>query len=123
MSRSRTHLKSCSNQEANPSLECRMMINRVNALFVALISMAASAQNPVTNDDQARLRAQALIKQARAVIAGEQVLRNILTLSTSGKSRRIIKYVSVQSPKKVIEKEKTLDGDLDLDFAFPDKFR
>jgi hypothetical protein len=41
----------------------------------------------------------------------------------TGKLRRFLKYVSVQSPKKVVEKEKTLTGKVEVEFLFPDKFR
>ena len=34
-----------------------------------------------------------------------------------------IKYVSVQGPDKIEEKERTLHGKIDLDFALPDRFR
>src|SRR5262245_46721514 len=49
-----------------------------------------------------------LIKLARVALGGDEALGSIRTLSVSAKLRRPIKYVSVQSPTKVVEKEKVL---------------
>jgi hypothetical protein len=68
-------------------------------------------------------RAEELIKLARVALGGEEALGSIQTLSVSAKLRRPIKYVSVQSPKKVVEKEKVLSGKVELDFLLPDRFR
>src|SRR5262249_28653236 len=53
---------------------------------VSIDPIAGSSQS--ANETRDRLRAEELIKQARAAIGGEEELRNILTLSASGKSRR-----------------------------------
>src|SRR5262245_47405888 len=68
-------------------------------------------------------RAKELIKLARAAIGGEEALSKIQTLTASGKYNRFVKYVSVQSPKKVEEKRKALSGKMEFEFALPDKFR
>jgi hypothetical protein len=68
-------------------------------------------------------RAEELIKLARVALGGEEALASIQTLSVSAKLRRPIKYVSVQSPKKVVEKAKVLSGKVELDFLLPDRFR
>src|SRR5262249_21076080 len=54
---------------------------------------------------------------------GEEALSKIQTLTASGKYNRFVKYVSVQSPKKVEEKRKALSGKMEFEFALPDKFR
>src|SRR5215510_12031581 len=68
-------------------------------------------------------RAKELIKLARAAIGGEEALGRIQTLTASGKYNRFVKYVSVQSPHKVEEKQKALSGKMEFEFALPDKFR
>jgi hypothetical protein len=68
-------------------------------------------------------QAEELIKLARVALGGEEALGSIQTLSVSAKLRRPIKYVSVQSPQKVVEKEKVLSGKIELDFLLPDRFR
>lgn len=68
-------------------------------------------------------RAKELIKLARAAIGGEEVLSGIRTIRASGKYNRFVKYLSVQSPKKVEEKMKALSGKMEFEFALPDKFR
>jgi hypothetical protein len=78
-----------------------------------------SAEEGLSNSEQAL----ALIKLARVALGGDEALGSIRTLSVSAKSRRPIKYVSVQSPTKVVEKEKILSGKIELDFLLPDKFR
>jgi hypothetical protein len=68
-------------------------------------------------------RAKELIKLAHEAIGGEEALSRIRTLSASGKYNRYIKYLSVQSPKKVEEKQKALSGKIEFEFSLPDKFR
>lgn len=68
-------------------------------------------------------RAKELIGLARAAIGGEEALGKIQTLAASGKYRRFVRYASVQSPGKVVEKEKILSGKMEFEFALPDKFR
>lgn len=104
------------------------MTHRVIAAIVLLAATVASQQpgqhqvrQPATEQKPARARE--LVERARAAIGGARALGAIRTLSTSGKVRRFVKYVSVQSPSKVVEKQKTLDGRLDLDFELPGKFR
>lgn len=116
----------------------KMLLSRLLSLvlllgFVVTVVATGQTRRPLQNqpaptgsaEERAAKTAQArdLIKRARAAIGGEDALNKVLTLSASGKLRRFIKYVSVQSPKKVVEKEKTLSGKVELDFLLPDKFR
>lgn len=63
------------------------------------------------------------MKMARAAIGGEEVLSRIQTITATGKYRRLVKYTSVQSPKKVEQKQKSLPGKMEFEFEAPDKFR
>jgi hypothetical protein len=85
----------------------------------------AIAESPSSKpDDAANLaRALELLKRARAAAGIETVSSGIQTLSFKGKSQRFSKYISVQSPTKVEEKEKTLSGKIEADCWLPDKFR
>jgi len=93
-------------------------------LALALAAFATiGAQAPAQDNAAQAARARELIKQARAALGGEEVLSKLGSLSASGKLRRFLKYVSVMSPTKVEEKEKTLSGKVKIDFLLPDKFR
>jgi hypothetical protein len=81
-----------------------------------------SEPHPPTPMNEAA-RAKELIKMARAAIGGEEALSRIQTLTASGKSNRYVRYVSVQSPQKVEEKQRALSGKMEFEFALPDKFR
>jgi hypothetical protein len=83
----------------------------------------ADQKTPSAEDRAKSERAEELIKLARVAVGGEEALGSIQTLSVSAKLRRPIKYVSVQSPKKVVEKEKVLSGKVELDFMLPHRFR
>jgi len=78
---------------------------------------------PMAAREDETARAKELIKLARASIGGEESLSKIRTLTASGKYNRFVKYVSVQSPKKVEEKRKSLSGKMEFEFSLPDKFR
>ncbi len=84
---------------------------------------AAQKPNSQLTPEQARTRAAQLIARARTAIGGEAAIRRVATLSASGKSTRPVKYVSVQGPRKVVEKEKTLEGRLGLEFVLPERYR
>jgi hypothetical protein len=99
------------------------MPNRVMGVLILLLGVALGGEPAARENRADKARACELIKQARAAIGGETAIQNVLTLSTSGRTRRHIRYLSIQSPKKAVEKERKLDGRVDLDFAFPDKFR
>src|SRR5262252_3526218 len=98
-------------------------------LFLVIPPLASSesvqpqphSQNSASQNETAR--AEELIKLARAAIGGEEVLSRIRTITATGKYKRFVKYLSVQSPKKVEEKQKALPGKMEFDFALPDKFR
>ncbi len=81
-----------------------------------LNSQTATSQNETTQAGE-------LIKLARAAIGGEEALGTIRTIKASGRVRRFVRYLSVQSPKKVEEKQKALPGKMEFEFALPDKFR
>jgi hypothetical protein len=81
------------------------------------------SDKPVDDREAKEKRARELIKQARVAIGGEDALSKVQTLSVSGKMRHFIKYVSVQSPTKVVDKEKNLSGKLEFDFLLPARFR
>jgi hypothetical protein len=84
----------------------------------------ATVQEALDAEDRAKSeRAEELIKLGRVALGGEEALGSIQTLSASAKLRRPIQYVSVQSPKKVVEKEKVLSGKIELDFWLPARFR
>ncbi len=63
------------------------------------------------------------IKLARAAIGGEEALAQVQTLKFTGKLSRVVKYAVVQSPTKVVEKEKTLTSKVEIEFLLPDRFR
>lgn len=85
----------------------------------------ATPELPHSKDDNAAksVRAQELLKSARVAAGIETASGGIQTLSFKAKSQRFSKYVSVQSPTKVVEKEKTLSGKIEADCWLPDKFR
>jgi hypothetical protein len=91
--------------------------------FYRLGGPEVSQKSPSAEDGAKLERAGELIKLARVAIGGEEALSSIQTLSVSAKLRRPLKYVSIQSPKKVVEKEKVLSGKIELDFLLPDRFR
>jgi hypothetical protein len=91
--------------------------------FSRLQGNEAANISPSAEDRVRSERAEELIKLARVALGGEVALGSIQSLSVSAKLRRPIKYVSVQSPKKVVEKEKVLSGKVELDFLLPDRFR
>ena len=100
---------------------------QIIVLLTLLLSFSEGAepqshsQDPATLDDAAR--AKELIKLSRAAIGGEEALSRIQTLTATGKYNRFVKYVSVQSPRKIEEKQKALSGKIKFEFALPDKFR
>ena len=101
---------------------------RLPALLVILLLLfsesAQSQSNPQNTASQNETaRAEELIRLARAAIGGEEVLGGIQTITATGKYNRFVKYLSVQSPKKVEEKQKALPGKMEFEFALPDKFR
>ena len=93
--------------------------------FFASLGLCVFAFLPVLAQDQADqiARARELLRQSREAIGDAQAWEQLQTLSASGRVRRPVKYVSVQSPEKVEEKEKTLNGKVKFDFALPDRYR
>lgn len=74
-------------------------------------------------DPNSRQRAAEIVRLARERIGTDPARNGQRTFSASGKSRRYIRYLSVQSPTRVVEKQKVLNGKLEMDFALPDRFR
>ena len=96
------------------------------SIFSALFIRKEANRNPILKTPRRRKKrqkAEELIKLARAAIGGEEVLSKIQTITATGKYNRFLKYVSVQSSKKVEEKQQALPGKMELEFALPDKFR
>lgn len=102
------------------------------ALLLGLTLWSGSAQErkpqerPTleSKDEQAQFaRAQTLLKQARLAIGSDEAWSKLQNLTVKLKLERPIKYVSVQGPDKVEEKERTLNGKIELDFASPDRYR
>jgi hypothetical protein len=94
------------------------------ALALALAgSLAVGLQAPAQNQTAQAAHARELLRKARLAIGGEMGLSQVRSFSASGKLRRFVKYVSVQSPTKVVEKQKTLSDKFEFDFLLPDKFR
>jgi hypothetical protein len=102
------------------------------ALLVFVLAAANTAsQNPPPNSPQnqpqdkaaSAARAKELLRQARVAAGIETASGMVQTLSFSAKSQRFLKYISVQSPTKVEEKEKTLGGKIEAECWLPDKFR
>lgn len=114
-------------------LYCLFLPFSISLLYVSKVTDAGNIyrqQGPETSQktpsaaDGAKVeRAGELIKLARVALGGEDALNSIQTLSVSAKLRRPLKYVSIQSPKKVVEKEKVLSGKIELDFLLPERFR
>lgn len=84
---------------------------------------AAPTSASAADDERARAeRGQALIEKARQALGGE-ALAKLQTLSVKAKLQRFVKYVSIQGPTKIEEKEKVIGGKFELDFALPGQFR
>src|SRR5262249_57297351 len=103
------------------ALRLPMLLVLLLLLFTESAQSQSNPQNTASQNEIAR--AEELIKLARAAIGGEEVLGGIRTITATGKYNRFVKYLSVQSPKKVEEKQKALPGKMEFEFALPDKFR
>jgi hypothetical protein len=103
------------------ALRLPMLLVLLLLIFSESAQSQSNPQNSASQNETAR--AEELIKLARAAIGGEEVLGGIRTITATGKYNRFVKYLSVQSPKKVEEKQKALPGKMEFDFALPDKFR
>jgi len=102
-------------------LFCFAFLNLQRAVYSERTESQSHSRNSAPRNETAR--AKELIKLARAAIGGEEVLSRIQTLTASGKYDRFVKYVSVQSPRKVEEKRKALSGKMEFEIALPDRFR
>jgi hypothetical protein len=95
-------------------------------LIFACAAASTASQNPPKNlQDKVASAAHAneLLRRARVAAGFENAESGIQTLSFSAKSQRFSRYISVQSPTKVEEKERTLGGKIEADCWLPDKFR
>jgi len=100
----------------------------VGALLLLVLTAAGTAsQNPQQNNLQSKAAsgafAKELVRRARVTAGIESASGAVQTLSFSAKTQRYSKYISVQSPTKVEEKERTLSGKIEADCWLPDKFR
>jgi len=100
----------------------------VGALLLLVLTAAGTAsQNPQQNNLQSKAASSAfakdLVRRARVAAGIESASGAVQTLSFSAKTQRYSKYISVQSPTKVEEKERTLSGKIEADCWLPDKFR
>lgn len=83
--------------------------------FVLIFIFATTgASNPIslTDDSASQARAQELLSEARNTLGGEAKLKAVLSLSCSGKFRRII---APNAPE--------MDGDFEMEFLLPDKYK
>ncbi len=105
----------------------RMVDHKIIVLFALLLICSSGAEAQSSSyetppqDDVSRARE--LIRLSRASIGGEEILSRIQTITASGKYNRFVKYISVQSPRKIEEKQKALSGKMEFEFSLPDKFR
>ncbi len=105
--------------------EARRILSRLLGRAV-LICLVVWTNTPVTaqvSQDQAEqvARAAELLQKARAAIGRSNV--TLRGLSASAKLKTSSRYISVQSPARVVEKTKILGGSVEVDFSFPDRFR
>jgi hypothetical protein len=96
-------------------------------LIFALSAANTASQNPQQNILQSKAASAAyakeLVRRARVATGIESASGTVQTLSFSARTQRFSKYISVQSPTKVEEKERTLGGKIEADCWLPDKFR
>jgi hypothetical protein len=103
-----------------------ILIVELLLVFLPLASSDSAKSQPYSQNSASQnetARARELIKLARAAIGGEEALSRIQTITATGKYNRFVKYLSVQSPKKVEQKQKALPGKMQFEFALPDRFR
>lgn len=91
--------------------------------FVVACGTAAALTASAPNKANNVARAKELVRQSREAAGFEAPGGGLQTISFKAKTERFIKYFSVQSPTKVVENDKTLDGKIEAEFWFPDKFR
>lgn len=101
----------------------------VGLIFFLSIADSASQSlqqnnlNSLTDKAASAARAKVFLNRARKAAGFETASGELQTLSFSAKSQRFLKYISVQSPTKIEEKERTLGGKIEADCWLPDKFR
>jgi hypothetical protein len=103
----------------------KLLGNIISAFLIlgACVATAETQEEGLSARETKAGRARELIKETRLALGGEEALSSVRTLSVSGKVRRFVKYISVQSPKKVEDKEKVLSGKVEVDILLPDRFR
>lgn len=92
-------------------------------LVLALLGAWSGAAAERAEEKEQLAKAQVLLKQARAALATEDAWNQLQSLAVRLKVVREVKYISVQGPDKVVEKERTLNGKIELDFLLPERFR
>lgn len=92
--------------------------------YPALVALSTPLQDKLPiSKAMAEMRARDLLAQARRAVGGAEALDKIQTLSATCKLRRHFKYLSVQSPTKMVDKHEIISGKIELDFLLPDRFR
>lgn len=94
-------------------------------LGALLVSTPLHSRSVVTGQEKTEQIAKArnILAAARKAIGLESSQGRLWSLQAKASFDRFAKYVSVQSPTKVVDKAKTLSGKLDVEFVLPDKFR
>lgn len=92
-------------------------------LFIMAGSVTAALTASAPNNANNVARAKELIRQSREAAGFDAPGGGLQSISFKAKTERFVKYFSVQSPTKVVENDKTLDGKIEAEFLFPDKFR
>lgn len=102
---------------------CRTKIIIPVIALIALATNFAFAQKATEGPTADPERARELIDASRAALGLKSTESDVQSIHARGKLKRLIRYVSVQSPKVVEDKEKELPGRIEIEYLFPDKFR
>ena len=97
----------------------------VVCLSAIVLSSTATPRDDSALQDKSEQTAKArrILAQSRKAIGLETVEPRLWSLRAKARFERFAKYVSVQSPTKVVDKARTLSGRMDIEFVLPDKFR
>lgn len=94
-------------------------------LIVAMLAVPASPRDDSSLQEKSEQIAKArnILAAARRAIGLDSAEPRLWSLQAKASFERFAKYVSVQSPTKVVDKARTLSGKVDIEFVLPDKFR
>jgi hypothetical protein len=89
-------------------------MNKLIEFVLIFVFATTGASNPISLTDESanQARAQELLTEARNALGGETKLKAVLSLSCSGKFRRIM---APNAPE--------MDGDFEMEFLLPDKYK